>query len=286
MKDALQLVLVSLVILGVGILVYTRTFDSGSADVLTIRALNGEVTHETSEGEGAPEVGTILRSSDRILTGVGGRVELSLGERAELTLGGESALALVGNDSDGIQVELEDGLVQAVVRPGSGPGLSVAAGGRVVRAQDAEFSVGLGRDGTAAVESRAGQVTLVNFGDIGSLESGEQVVVSPSGESVLAEIPKSLLLEVAWPTGSTRSAQRRIAGRTAPGATVWTEVRGKRMRAIADSEGNFVIEGVPLEEGDNAIEVNARGLLGSEKSAQGRLERDSEAPTGAFRVEY
>ena len=286
MRDALQLVLVALVILGVGVVAYSRIFDSVPADVLTIRALDGQVTHATSSGEQAPEVGTVLRSSDRILTGAGGRVELSLGERAELTLGGDSALALVGSDADGVQVELENGLVQAVVRPGVGPGLSVVAAGRVARAEDAEFSVGLGRDGTTAVEARAGQVTLVNYGDVARLDAGQQVLVPRTGEPTLVEIPKSLLLEVAWPKDSTRNAQRRIRGRTAPGATVWTEVRGKRLRAVADSEGQFILEGVPLSEGENTIEVNARGVLGEEQRTQGRLERDSEAPTGAFRVEY
>ena len=63
-------------------------------------------------------------------------------------------------------------------------------------------------------------------------------------------------------------------------------MRGKRLRAVADSDGNFVIDGVPLQEGENTIEVSARGILGSEGRAEGRVDRDSEAPNGAFRVEY
>ena len=153
-------------------------------------------------------------------------------------------------------------------------------------AEDAEFSVGLGGDGTAAVEAREGQVTLINYGEITSLEAGQQVRVSPSQEPALSSIPASLLLEVAWPTDSTRSDQRRLAGRTEPGASVWTVVRGKRLRAVADSDGNFVIDGVPLQEGENTIEVSARGILGGEGRAEGRVDRDSEAPIGAFRVEY
>ena len=78
----------------------------------------------------------------------------------------------------------ENGLVQAVVRPGSGPGLLVAAGGGVATAEDAEFSVGLGGDGTAAVEAREGQVTLINYGgdhELGGGTAGAGVAESGAG---------------------------------------------------------------------------------------------------------
>ena len=286
MRDSLQLLLVAAVVLCVGFLAYTQIFGSEAAEALTIRSLQGEVVHATAEGELQAEVGSTLNSSDRILTSDGSRVELSLGERAELTLEGGSALAVVGSDADGVRVELEDGLVQAVVRRGAGPGLAVVTGDRIARAEDAEFSVGLGLDGTAAVEARAGRVTLVNYGDVSTLEAGQRVTALAGQRPLVEDIPKSLLLEVAWPTEATRASESALLGNTQPGAIVWTDVGGKRLRAVADSQGRFEIRGVPLSEGENDIEVLAQGVLGGEESAQGQVSRDSEAPTGAFKVEY
>ena len=286
MKDSLQLILVAALVLLIGGFAYSRIFESDSVDALTIRSLEGAVTHSTETGKAEAAIGSVIRPSDRIITSEGGRVELSLGERAELTLEEGSSLALVGSTADGLQVELEGGLVQAVVRPGDGPGLAVIAGGRVAEASDAEFSVGLGRDGTAAVEARAGRVTLVNYGAVESLEEGQRVVAIAGESPQLQDIPKSLLLEVAWPDGSTREGQSRLVGSTQPGAIVWTEVNGKRHRAVADARGKFRIEGVPLSEGVNSLEVQAVGVLGGRESSTGEISRDSKAPTGAFKVEY
>jgi hypothetical protein len=208
-----------------------------------------------------------------------------MGEHTELVLEGASTLAVLGANRDGLRVELEGGRVQAIVRPG-GARLAVLAGEREVVAENASFAVGVGAGGTTAVEARKGRVTLVGFGELSALEEGRQVLAVAGEEPVVVAIPKSLLLEVEWPTETTREGQSRLVGRTQPGAIVWTEVDGKRLRTVADARGRFALDRVPLQEGENSILLRAEGLLGGSGTANGSLSRDSKAPTGAFEVRY
>ena len=162
MKDILQLVAVAAVLVA-GFRVPTdlwgfcqRVFGCASRDG------RGDSSRSSDQ---AATVGSRLRPSDRVITGQSGRIELSMGQDAELTLEGGSALELVGATADGLVVELEEGRVQAVVRPG-GTQLAVRTGEREVLAEDASFVVGLGEAGQAAVESRQGRVTLVGYGEL------------------------------------------------------------------------------------------------------------------------
>jgi hypothetical protein len=285
LKDSLQMLLVAGVIVFFGLVTYLQIFESNSENSFRIHAVEGEVTHRVGDLEAPAVVGELLGENDRLQTGEGGRVELTLGEHTQMALDGDSSLVLVGADAEGLRVELEGGRVQATVRPG-GAQLSVVAGAREVIASQASFTVGVGAGGTTAVESRAGTVTLIGFGELSALEEGQQILAVAGREPQLAAIPKSLLLEVEWPSETTREAESRLVGNTEPGAVIWTDVNGKRLKTVADSQGRFVLDGVPLDQGRNTILVSGQSLLGGEGTLEGNLERDSKAPIGAFEVQY
>jgi hypothetical protein len=285
LKDSLQMLLVAGVIILLGLVAYLQIFESNSENSFRIHAVEGEVTHRVGALESPAVVGEILGQNDRLQTGEGGRVELTLGEHTQMALDGESSMVLVGATEEGLRVELEGGRVQATVRPG-GARLAVVAGDRQVIANQASFAVGVGASGTTAVESRGGSVTLIGFGELSALEEGQQILAVAGEDPRLTAIPKSLLLEVEWPSETTREAESRLVGNTEPGAVVWTDVDGKRLKTVADAQGRFVLDGVPLDQGRNTILVNGQSILGGQGALEGNLERDSKAPVGAFEVQY
>lgn len=285
MKDTLQLLLVAGGILLVGLLAYFQLFETGNETAFRIRSIAGEVTHRMGGTEAPAVVGATLGAKDRLETQDGGRVELTLGEHTELTLSGASSLVLLGASADGLRVELEGGRVQATIRPG-GARLAVVAGDREVVADQASFSVGVGTEGTTAVQASEGSVTLIGFGELDSLEQGQQVLAVAGQAPQKARIPTSLLLEVEWPSETTRDAESRLVGHTQAGAVIWTEVHGKRLKTVADAQGRFVLQGIHLEQGQNPIVVRGQGLLGGESVTKGSVVRDSKAPTGSFEVQY
>jgi hypothetical protein len=75
-------------------------------------------------------------------------------------------------------------------------------------------------------------------------------------------------------------------GTTEPGAVVWVERDGQRVIARADSEGRFELEGIPLNEGENTLEVSSEGLLGTQGIESGLVTRDSKPPVGDFEVQF
>ena len=285
MKDILQMVAVAAAVLTLGFLAYMQIYGDSAEESLVVRTVVGDVSHSTSSELSPATVGTRLKASDRVITGENGRIELTMGQDAELTLEGGSALELVGATPDGLVVELEEGRVQAVVRPG-GTQLAVRTGEREVVAEDASFTVGLGDGGQSAVESRTGRVTLVGYGGLDTLEAGQRTLLSADGDARVESIPRSLLLEVEWPSETTREAQSRLVGTTEPGAVVWVDHAGTRVSARADSAGRFQLDGIPLDEGENALEVRSEGLLGSQSAEAGQMTRDSKPPVGDFEVQF
>ena len=276
MKDALQMLALAAVILVVGFLAYDQIFETKTPGSLEIRSVEGRVMHRSAEGEQPAVVGSRLAASDRVVTSEGGRVSLTLGDSTELELDSESSLAVIGSNRDGLKVELEGGLVQAVVRSGE----------REVLARDADFSVALGNDGTSAVESKRGVVELEGFDGVGTLEAGQRVSAVPGVPVTVGPIPDALLLDVKWPDASTREKESQILGKTEPGAVIWIEHNGRKIRTVADENGEFALDGIPLKQGENALVLHGESILGASEQRAGKVVRDSEAPTGAFEVNY
>ena len=283
MRETLHLLIAALLVLGVGFVAWRFLFsDSGEAP-LTIALVRGAVELERG-GATAPAVaGTALQGDDRVISGEDGVAVIAVGEESELTLEAGSTMRVVGLDEQSVEVEMEDGRVRAVVRPG-GYGVSVLAGDRAIRTTSGEFTAGV-RDGAAAVEVSRGSVSLEGFGGLTVLQSGDRVLAPREGEPRRVPIPDELLLEVAWPTRRSRREQVTLAGETEPGARVSIRSPAGVLEAVADSEGRFEVT-VSLAAGDNPVLVQTEGLLGQTRSMKQLLVRDEEAPTADFEVRY
>jgi len=278
-RDVLTVLVVAVAVLALGLLGYRLLFGDDPLDPLTIRRVEGEVTHVHDGSRDAAEVGGILLPDDRLLAAEGSRAVLGFGEESQLVVEESSGLRVLGEGAEGIRVELENGRVQATVRPG-GPALDVVTGDREVRATEGEFVVARD-DETTWVRLDDGQLALTGFGDVTALEGGQSVVASEDGVS--SRLDPQLLLEVDWPAGATREERVELTGRADPRASVQVLGVAGEPTAIADASGNWSVE-VVLKEGDNDLRVLATDPLGRVRESEFQVIRDSTPPTAEFQV--
>ena len=164
--------------------------------------------------------------------------------------------------------------------------------GRVVLATNGDFAVGVERTdpedgafGVMQINATRGSVSLSGM-DATQLQEGEQAVVIDRHAEV-GTVPEELLLAVDWPAEArTRAAATTVSGVTLPGALVKLSGTFGERTVKANSEGRFVAE-LPLEEGDNPIEVSATDILGKAASIEGMLQtRDTRGPSFGAGVDY
>lgn len=278
MKREIQAIAVMLALLAAAWVGYGWLFGTPGGGTLRVAALEGQVTVADAAGGTAPaEVGGLLDPSARVRTGPDGRAVLALGEEGSLVLESLSSLRVVEVAADGVRLELEDGRVRATVRP-SGPSVGIAAGDTLAAARDAEFAVARGEDGTVGVATERGAVTVSGGGASVEVAAGQKVVV-PRGRQVLVQpAAESLLLAVDRPPSPrTRETTVALEGTTEPGAEVAIAGGGAPVRARADADGRFAAR-VELAEGENALTVTARSVLGQEARVDWRVTRDTEPP--------
>jgi hypothetical protein len=279
MRNHLPVLAAAAAVLVVGWLAYFLLFDRSGAPAIVVLEASGGVTRANPSAGAAPlAAGDELLVRDRIQVGADGGALLGVGAETRLRLEPDSVIEVLSVDEDGVRVELEDGRVQARVRPGS-PQLAVSSQGRLLRAADADFTVGADREAEVlAVAVERGQVGVEGApGGTQALEAGSTATLMPGALPILQQSDAALLLDVRWPTAQTRAATITLEGRTAPRARVRVTGGAAPAEGLADAEGRFTV-GVPLREGDNALEVTARDSLGRDVAVDGRAHRDTRAP--------
>ncbi len=273
-----------LAIFAVGAVGYQVLFGAGLAERFRVVSVAGDVRHEHADGASeAARAGSALLAGDRIVSGDGGQAVLGLGEGTRVAVDARSSVKVLGISDDGVRVELEDGRVTATVRPGSGV-LAVRAGDQELTADDAEFTVARGDDGTVAAATTRGTVRVAGASD---LEAGEELVAAPGGSPLRAPVSDALLLQVAWPaSGRTREEEVEVSGQTQPGATFTVQGGARPVSGRADASGRFVVR-VPLSEGGNRLLVKARSVLGREAEvAHAEVVRDTRPPSVGVTLEF
>ena len=258
---------------------YVWMFESDETPVLRVVDATGSVTWVSAAGErGEAAVGLSLQARDTLAVGDGGRAVLGVGDDARLTLSSSSSIRVLDVDRSGVRVELEEGRVQARVRPGS-PSIGVSNRGRSISATDAVFDVAVDAEGALAAQTVEGEVAVQGFDEITSLPAGDRLRALPGEPAVVAMAPEELLLELAWPEeGVTREAEVLIEGRTDPYAEVRVGREGSWTRARAGPDGRFRVSQT-LVEGENPLEVEVRDAMGDVVEARHTVVRDSTAPT-------
>ena len=280
MREQVRPLLAALRVLIAGFFSYNLIFSDDNTVTLSVLSTTGEVTRTDGVGQQGPaQVGMLLQPHDELSVGANGSAELAVDEQTTMTLSSASAIRVVGVDASGVRIELEEGRVSARVRPGS-PTLSITNRGRGVTASDAEFSVAASPDGVLGVESARGNLALKGFGPAEALPEGSRLSIAPGQEAQTMPIPQALLLEVAWPKQTTtRDGEVLVEGRTSPYAAISLTGPGAPAAQIrAGSDGHFSTS-LPLQEGNNPVEVSVEDVMGNKERATWEVTRDTEAPS-------
>ncbi len=242
---------------------------------LVITELRGPVTRTAGGVAADVGEGVVLERDDQLATGPDGRVVLELGG-AVIRLGPVSSMTVQAVDTDGVRLELQDGQLQATVRPNTSA-IRVSSQGREVVATNADFSVGV-RDDVLQVATESGEVRLTGVDPPTVLPAGERATVVDA-TLTREPLPTELLLAVEWEgERRTRAVTQVVTGSTSPGADVIIRGSFGRRTVRADSKGRFTAE-VPLAEGDNPVELTATDVLGRSADVTGSLAvRDTTGP--------
>ncbi|MDP2306638.1 MAG: FecR domain-containing protein [Pseudomonadota bacterium] len=286
MSKEIQALALLLLILGVAWLGYVRLFGGGGGERLVIAAVEGTVRRVDGYGaEIAAEPGLALQPRDRIVAGAGGRAVLALGPDSRVTIEEESAVRVLAADASGVKLELEGGRVQATIRPGAGP-VGISSEGTSLIADDADFTVVRGEDGTLGVIAERGQVGIEGLPGTERLSAGERLVAARGGTALVAPVSEELLLKVAWPNAArTREETTEVRGHTEPNARVRLGRAGAWVEVKADPTGDFVTR-VRLAEGANEIHVEATSVLGTSIAVVHTVVRDTTAPSVSTQIRY
>ena len=278
MRTHVQVLLAALLVIIGGWVGYTVMFGPEAVIGLTLVEVRGDVKRTDSAGQAQDvAVGVVLGVRDTVSVPQGGSAVLGVGEGTRISLGEASAVRVLDVDAEGVRVELEQGRVSARVATGSAS-VDVASRGRTVRTDDGAFTIVADEDGTVAVDAEGGTVGLDGFGVQDALAQGQRLSAVPDRPPVVGAIPDQLLLEVTWPEQTPRRApEAPVSGRTEPYARVRVGGEGSWETVRADAEGHFQVS-VPLEEGDNVVNVEATDVSGEATSTDGRIERDTTAP--------
>jgi hypothetical protein len=252
-----------------------QTVDAGPKKTeLKLSEVSGKVTVKRGDGgwvEAKP--GDPLSESDGVRTEDGSYAVLAGGEYWEVKMEPGTEVQ-VGELSDSIsKILLGSGMARAKVKAGKHTfEVRAAKSDAVATTTDGTFTVSNDGAGTVAVGTQEGEVQFAGKGKVVIVRAGEQSIARPNEEpSAPKAIPNSLLLKVALPARQlTNKPKMQVAGITDPGA--WVEIAGHTV--IADKQGKFKFP-LLLTEGNNAIEVKARGVGGKEADSKHAVEVDT-----------
>ena len=288
MKEHLSVLLAALAVLAVGYGGYLALFADPTTGQLMVTAVAGDVTRVAPDGREEPAgTGDFLTEATEVRVGESGHVLLEAGEGTELRLEDKTSVRVLAADRRGVRVELDEGRVQARVRPGSRV-LGVRAGGRTATAQDGRFRMARDAEGMVRIAVDEGKVALDGPDGPAELSAGSRLDAAPGQAPVIQDrVMEELLLEMRWPELTPGEAPAPIGGRTLPHALV--RVRGPQGTTAlrADAEGQFYTElDMPLDARRMEVEVEVEDGLGAERSAKSQLERPVEAPVASTEVRF
>jgi hypothetical protein len=280
-------VLALVVAVATAVALYTYLMGGQGEKILLVLEVEGQVVvTPVAGGAEAAESGRELVRGDRIATSADARAVLALGADTRIRLAPASTVEVQSVDEEGVSLELENGALQARVRPESGA-VRVSNRRREVLSTGGEFTFAA-RDGMVEVRALTGDLMMQGVDEV-RIESGARATISDK-HAEIGPIPDQLLLDVAWPEGLAARVQDEaftVTGQTEPGAEVTVSGGFGHTTVIADAMGAFIAD-VPLAEGENSIRISAVDLLGNVVDVTGNLPtRDTIGPkTFKIGVEY
>lgn len=248
---------------------------------VTVRTKIGDVRRGTGGNDAAPlKDGDQLREGNRIFTGAGSFVELSGLEGETFRLKADSEVLINRIAAEGVRFELKQGEIEASVtqyRKDRTLEVGVTGNPVVVESKSGQFRVAANGERVLDVAADEGAVGIVYpDGRHEQLQVGERRIFAENGEELLrGPIPRSVLLKVDWPEKTVQTEKSlEVTGTVTPGSRL--RVDGKVVRP--DRDGRFKTI-VPLQEGKNQIDVEAKGLGDPARSQSPEVFVDTRPPT-------
>lgn len=277
MRQQLQLLLSIALVIALGVAGYRVLFGPGPGFELVVVSASDATTRLGGDPQVPLVAGTVLPVDSRVETGPEGGALLQYGDNAKIVLLDRTSIQVTGADPTGLRVELESGTVSARVRQGAAP-LKVSNRGRSIGATDADFTVMVGSDGPMSAATTRGTAAITGVEGESTLVPATTLHVDADSKATILPVAESLLFEVEWPDARlTRESSVEVTGTTDPYATVTLGSGPGAIRVRADRDGRFRAL-VPLNEGDNDIELRAQDATGREASRRQALNRDTTAP--------
>ncbi len=251
---------------------------------LEITKVDGTVEVQGADGTWhRAEAGAALRRDEKVRTGDGSSALLIGGEAVEIRVDPGTEISVEELTESVTKLLLARGMATAVVRPGQRHTFEVKAkdADAVATLHEAgAFTMSNNGEGTVAVGTREGEVTLIGRGKVVIVRAGQQSVIRPGqAPTEPASVPGSLLLKVDWPVDRTRRERELVVrGQTEPGSRV--EVDGASL--TPDAQGRFEHK-VRLKEGRNTVDVRAVSVGRTEGQDSQELVVDTTPP--AFKPE-
>ena len=135
MRELLKIVGIMLGISILGWFGYVLIFGGSGAADLVVREIDGMVEYIDPAGAvGLALPGQSVEARARLRSGEDGRAILEFGADSTITLAESTSIRVIGVERDAVRVELDEGRVEATVRPGRM--LSVVNGEREIRSRE------------------------------------------------------------------------------------------------------------------------------------------------------
>ncbi len=218
--------------------------------------------------------GDVLGTSDGVRTADGSYAVMVGGEFWEVKMEPGTEVA-IGELSESIsQLLLANGMAKAKVKGAGRHTFEVKSttGDALARTDGGVFTIASNGQGTVAVGAEEGEVAFVGKGRVVIVKAGQESIIRPGqAPSEPTAIPSSLLLKVSLPAHTSVNTPKLVLkGEVRPGSIV--EVQGHS--AVADEKGRFTVT-VKLNEGQNSVEVKAKGVSGLEQASAHKVELDT-----------
>lgn len=233
-------------------------------DRIRVLSVEGEVQRRSSSGGwSAVQAGEELQEDEAIRTRSTGRAVLGLGASGRVEIAPRSEFSLREISRTVAHVRLEQGRLSAAMPEGSGRlRVETRDSGAHAESTGGEFVVVSPGEGQLTVAATRGEVRLSVGAQSVVVHAGEQSEAQPgTAPSAPHVIPRSLYLKVGRPGATVqREKETVVRGQTVPGAIV--SVNG--LRVPASATGAFEVS-VPLQDGRNALVVEAEDVFGARK---------------------
>jgi Glucodextranase, domain B/FecR protein len=222
----------------------------------------------------AVQKGDLLSLQDVVRTTPGSSAVLRLGAATEIDLREKVEIRLDKLTAAGAIVDLRRGKVVARVDSERDNLEITARQTRTVNEGPARFVVMAGENGRVSVASTSGRTRFASGGKTVTLAEGTETRAEENQAPDDPEkIPEEVLLTVVWPSGERHGEDVAIRGKAS--ATSLVTINGDPVAVGVD--GGFMAK-VPLQEGDNPIQVQAESLTGRTRADKKTLLRPTTRP--------